>query len=153
METQIILLKYTIPDISKIILEYAFKLEKIRRTKDYFKLGYYEKCVEIMKDIDSLNIIESYKFILVSKLFKDSCYEGHMRIIELMIEKGADNWNWGLYGACRGGNMKIVKLMIEKGVTDWNRGLEGACQGGNIKIIELMIEKNADNWNRGLCGA
>ena len=32
-----------------------------------------------------------------------------------MIEKGANDWNYGLWGACMGGNMKIIKLMIEKG--------------------------------------
>ncbi len=42
-----------------------------------------------------------------------------------MIEKGANNWNWGLYGACKGGNESIIKLMIEKGATrcDCNKSI------------------------------
>ena len=153
METQNILVQYTISDISKLILDYAFKCDKTRRTNDYFKLGYYEKCMEIMKDIDSLNISKKYKHILVSILLEDSCYGGNMQIVELMIEKGATYWNCGLYGACQGGNMKIVELIMEKGACDWNEGLYGACQGGNMKIVELMIEKGANSWNYGLHGA
>ena len=153
MEIQSILLQYTISDISKFILEYAFKCEKVRITNDYFELGYYEKCVEIIKDIDSLDIEKFKKNNLISKLLEDSCCGGHMRIVELMIEKNADNWNGGLHGACYGGNMKIVKLMIEKGASWWNYGLYGACQGGNMKIVKLMIEKGANNWNYGLWGS
>ena len=45
MKTQNLLLQHTIPVISDLIFEYSFKCEK---TGDYFELGYYEKCVEIM---------------------------------------------------------------------------------------------------------
>jgi len=38
-----------------------------------------------------------------------------------MIEKGAYNWNWGLYDACKNDYIDIVKLMIDKGATEcWN---------------------------------
>ena len=94
MGTQNTLLKHTISDISKIILEYAFKLEKTRKTRDYFELGYYEKCVEVMKDIDSLYISKNNRSVLISELFKCGCYGEHMKIVELMIEKNAVNWNW-----------------------------------------------------------
>ncbi len=72
-----------------------------------------------------------------------ACHGGHMDIVKFMIEKGADNWRGGLEGACRGGHMNIVKLMIEKGASDWNHGLEYACGGGHIDIVKLMIEKGA----------
>ena len=48
-------------------------------------------------------------------------------------------------GACEGGNINIVHLMIEKGADYWNWGLRGAYKGGNINIVHLMIEKGADN--------
>ena len=50
----------------------------------------------------------------------------------------------------KGGNKEIVEMMIEKGADDWNEGLIIACYEGNKEIVELMIEKGADNWNRGL---
>lgn len=42
------------------------------------------------------------------------------------------------------GNMEIVQLMIEKGATDWDGGLEGACSGGIKSAVLLMIAKGAD---------
>jgi len=44
----------------------------------------------------------------------EACKNGNIEIINLMIEKGAANWNWGLSGACKGDNIEIVNLMIEK---------------------------------------
>ena len=61
-----------------------------------------------------------------------------------MIEKGANNWNWGLHAACRNNHPNIVQLMIEKGADDWNEGLCAACRNNHPNIIQLMIEKGAD---------
>ena len=80
----------------------------------------------------------------------EACKIGNKEIVELMIEKGANDWNKGLYGACEGGNKEIIELMIEKGADDWNYGLIGACRGGYKEIVGLMIEKGADNLNEGL---
>ena len=33
----------------------------------------------------------------------------------MMIEKGADDWNWGLGEACKGRHKEIIKLMVKKG--------------------------------------
>ena len=91
-------------------------------------------------------------------------------IVNLMIEKGANHFNSGLYYACKGGHKEIVNLMMEKGADDFNWGLNGACLGGpkNTKvfvgaeidayastrgheeIVNLMIEKGANHFNNGL---
>jgi hypothetical protein len=62
-----------------------------------------------------------------------------------MIDRGADNWNWGLEGACQGGHPGLAQLMIDKGANDWNYGLEGACQMGHLILVQLMISKGADS--------
>ena len=41
-------------------------------------------------------------------------------LLKLMIEKGATNWDGGLYGACQGGHLDLAKLMIQKGATECN---------------------------------
>ncbi len=82
-----------------------------------------------------------------------ACEDGHLDIINLMIEKGATNWDWGLRGACQGGHLNIVNLMIEKGADNWNWALRGACRGGHLDIAKLMIQKGANNWNWALRGA
>jgi len=63
-----------------------------------------------------------------------------------MIEKGADNWEGGLWGACHGGHRELAELMIEKGADSWKWGLRYACSGGggHRELAELMIEKGAD---------
>jgi hypothetical protein len=57
---------------------------------------------------------------------------GHMSIVLLLIERGANDWNCGLYDAALGGHMQLVLLMIKRGADDWNVGLCGASQGGHI---------------------
>lgn len=73
-----------------------------------------------------------------------ACVGGHRELVDLLIEQGADYWNFGLYGACRGGHRGIVELMIEKGAYTWNFGLAGACFGGNYECSKKMIEQGAD---------
>ena len=55
------------------------------------------------------------------------------------IKKG--EWNDALYEVCKIGNKEIVELMIEKGANDWNNGLWYACEGGNKEIAEIMKSK------------
>ena len=51
--------------------------------------------------------------------FRDICKKGDIKEILNAIDKGENNWNFGLCGACEGGHIEIVKLMIEKGATNW----------------------------------
>lgn len=44
-----------------------------------------------------------------------ACLNGHKEIVELMIEKGANNFDWGLHKACEGGHKNLVLLMLELG--------------------------------------
>ena len=37
-------------------------------------------------------------------------------MVQLMISKGADQWNWGLWEAYCEAHMNMVQLMVEKGV-------------------------------------
>jgi ankyrin repeat protein len=53
----------------------------------------------------------------------------------------------GLSGACEGGNIEIVNLMIKKGADDWDDGLDYACDGGYTEIVKLMLIKGADVSN------
>ena len=39
-----------------------------------------------------------------------------------MIQIGATDWNWGLYGACKGGHREIMELMIQKGANNCSCG-------------------------------
>ncbi len=48
--------------------------------------------------------------------------------------------NHGLYDACKCGNIEIVELLIEHGANDWEYGLMGYYEGcGDLNIIDLMM--------------
>jgi ankyrin repeat protein len=64
-------------------------------------------------------------------------------IIQLMIEKGANDWNKAMYYAAGGGRMDIVLFMIEKGACNWDTTLVAAAECGHMDIVQLMIEKGA----------
>jgi len=134
METQKVLLKYTCPDISDMVLDYAFKCDE---DTEYFELGYYEKCKELKEYNPSTALYYS-------------CVGGYIEIIELAIRYCDTNfsyytdWNSGLCGACYNGNMDIVNLMIKKGATDWTSALLYAYTANNLEATKLMCEKGAD---------
>jgi hypothetical protein len=98
-------------------------------------------------------LMKKYKYLDLDEGLMGACKGGHQRVVELMIEKGANYWNLGLNGACEGGKQSLVELMIEKGANRWNRGMERACLRGHQRIVELMIEKGANNWNLGMMNA
>ena len=73
----------------------------------------------------------------------EACLGGNLKIVSLVIKKGANDWEYGLQDACCGGHLNIVNLMIEKGASFWNWGLEAACENGHLNIVDLMIKKGA----------
>ena len=75
---------------------------------------------------------------------------GHRDIVELMIEKGATNFDWPLCYAARGGHRDIVELMIEQGASYLNGALYSAAYANHRDIVMLMIEKGATNLNGAL---
>ena len=82
-----------------------------------------------------------------------ACQGGSLELTRLMIDHGANNWNYSLYGACYGGSLELTRLMIDHGANNWNYGLYGACRGGNLELAQLMIDNGATDWNWGLRGA
>jgi hypothetical protein len=49
----------------------------------------------------------------------------------------------GLKGACIGGHKELAELMIARGANDWNYGLSGACFAGHKELAEFMIARGA----------
>ena len=76
--------------------------------------------------------------------FVRACKQGDL----LSITRSKYNKSWlnrGLYSACRGGHKELVELMIAKGANNWNQGLYGACRGGHKELAELMIVKGTND--------
>ena len=72
-----------------------------------------------------------------------------MNIVQLLLDKGATNYNEGLKGAAEGGRMGIVHLLLDKGAAP-NKGLEGAAYGGHLDIVQLLLDKGATNLDSAL---
>jgi len=73
----------------------------------------------------------------------EACKHGHIDIINILIENGANRYHVGLEAACEGGHMDIVNMMINKGANNWDRGLVAAYRGDHTNIIKLMLQKGA----------
>ena len=43
------------------------------------------------------------------------------------------------YNACKTGDLKLVQLMIQQGANNWNNGLYGACSGGHLEIVQFGV--------------
>ena len=70
---------------------------------------------------------------------------GHIDIVQLMLERGANNFNQAMKYASKGGHIDIVQLMLDKGANDFNEAMEWAAIGGHIDIVQLMLDKGAND--------
>lgn len=82
--------------------------------------------------------------IIESKVvFNRICYAGD----RLTVIKSKENKQWlseGFYGSCLGGHKDLAELMIAKGTNNWNNGLFAAREEDHEELIKLMIAKGAD---------
>lgn len=85
-----------------------------------------------------------------NKIMSYAARYNYMNIIELMLQKGANAYDWALNSAVCGGNIDVVNLMLELGATDYNNALVNAVVHGNINCIKLMLDKGADDFERTL---
>ena len=95
--------------------------------------------------------------IIIDKGFNDwnsgmyhTAEAGDKELVDFFIEKGADDWNGGMNTAAKGGHKDLVLFFIEKGSTEWNTGMNYATIGGNKDLVDFFIEKGANHWDLGL---
>ena len=80
----------------------------------------------------------------------------HVDVARYLMENGADTQkdkNICLYGGALTKDMDMVNLAIEKGANNFEEGLKFACQNGDIEMIKLMRKCGAKNVNNGLLSA
>ena len=83
-------------------------------------------------------------------------HKHHVNVSRYLMENGADTQkdkNICLYGGALTKDMDMVNLAIEKGANNFEEGLKFACQNGDIEMIKLMRKCGAKNVNNGLLSA
>lgn len=110
---------------------------------------YYISLFKISANID-LNVCLYY-----------ACEFGDNYIINILINKGANNWNYALLGACKGNHIDIAENMINKGANNIVDTFINTCIYGKLEVIKYLINyyfeyiNNLDTLNNGLyyaCG-
>lgn len=96
--------------------------------------------------------------INIEKCMISACVNGHLKIVEFLINLGAthlNNWNnYADYARSRSGdNCDIIELLVERGASNFNEYLKYACGHGRIGFVKILMEKGATNFNEGLIKA
>lgn len=50
-----------------------------------------------------------------------------------------------LVRTCRGGYKELAELIVTKGANDWDGALKAACRGGHPELVEFLIDKSSDD--------
>ena len=72
---------------------------------------------------------------------------GYIEIVQMMLDRGADNYNGTMSNAAKGGHIEIVKLMLDSGATGYDGAMYNAAQNGHIKIVQMMLDRGADEYD------
>jgi ankyrin repeat protein len=62
-------------------------------------------------------------------------------------------FNSRLASASEIGDMRIVERLLELGANDYSRATIRAAQGGHIEIVEKMLELGANSYNQAMTAA
>jgi len=90
-----------------------------------------------------------------------ACENGHVDVVELLVDKGADHEHLSeggrtpLMKACRGGHVDVIKFLLQKGA-DVNRQsasndhtpLSLACSGGHITAVEVLLASGGNPFHK-----
>lgn len=102
-------------------------------------------------DLDLIKFFESKggKLNISSMCFKGVKLE----IIEYLVDKGitsSSNWEDEMISAVECDNLEHVEYFIQKGATDFNKGMFYAIGKYNQKLIDYFIDKGVNDWTRCL---
>jgi hypothetical protein len=60
---------------------------------------------------------------------------------EFFVNKGADDWNWGMYGAAGGGHLDLVEFFVDKGAHCLNFAMSCAALEAHPALVEFFVRK------------
>lgn len=101
-------------------------------------------CMDILKIITTISK-ETLNLITLNNGLQPASLNGHMHIVEFLLEQGANDYNVGLIYAAHRGHIDIVHLMVEKGARNFPRAIEECLsflsnnREDHIKIDETLF--------------
>lgn len=108
---------------------------------DYLWYAVHEQNEEM---IDYFISIRAKNFI---EAFYESIRVGNLKLFEkfLLMTVYMETLNTGLALASRRGNVQMVNILISKGANDWETGLSEAASAGSEELVDFFISKGAHN--------
>ena len=76
--------------------------------------------------------------------------QGHLRIVQLMLDQGIEDYNRAMTFAALNGHLDIVELLLSRGANNINKVMEVATRRDQVYIIRLMLERGATNYDEAM---
>jgi ankyrin repeat protein len=100
-----------------------------------------------------VNVNERH-FFTRDTLLIEAADNGHLDVVKLLIENGADvnlkgeAWYGPLHAAAAKGHIEVVKILLENGadinIFHQNKPLHNAAMNGHIEVAEILLAHGAD---------
>jgi hypothetical protein len=127
------------------ILDEVFTLEFEANSSSHVLINII-KCKE--NDIyQIIDLLIANKATKINKCFSFACKFGLINVVNLLINKGMNDFNLGLLIAVDSYNIDICKIMIKNGANNFNKALELHFDESEVyfDIMKLLIESGANN--------
>lgn len=150
--TYLILQEKLPEELSYYILTFITPSYGILNPFELGKYGFFELCcksnsssailIEAAREgyieIVRIKVTKVEKWIL-NRGLGIACFKNDVKMIDLLVKNGADDWNTGLMESCRGGYEEVALYMIDRGATNYDESFFYGCIFGHINICKLLI--------------
>ncbi len=84
----------------------------------------------------------------VNRIAASAARHDNMPLLERMVARGANDFDWIAEWAARGGQFGIVQWAVDRGADNFKWIASEAAAGGRFEIVQWAVdEKGADNFN------
>jgi len=76
--------------------------------------------------------------------------EGHVDIVQLLIDAGAQDLGIALVGPSSNGNMAVIRLLVNNGADNFNDAIEFAAINGHVQVVDYFVSCGVTNLEQCL---